>query len=387
MENAERSNIFIDVLHAVAKHRKFVLLTVVITTVLSIAVVLVLPRWYAASTVILPPQPSWLLPGMGEVSTLARQFSSLRGLAGVSGEGELYRYIAILQSRPTLERIVRGFNLFREYDIKNGSMEDAIDVLRGNVKFLVNEEGTLTIRVFDRDPRQAAAMADSFVTVLNELNIALNTRQALSNREFIEKRLDQNRAELRASEDSLKVFQQKHGVVIIPEKVASSVSGIAELYALKATKELQLAIMERSLGEGNVLLQTTKMELDELNRQLKNVPDLEVEYFRRYRDYAVQQKIFEMLAPLYEQAKIEEQRNTPTLLVLERASVPERPARPQRKVIVLVFVLLAVVVSISVAYAIERVESLKTSDPSKYAYMRQLSDDLKSIFRFRHRLS
>jgi uncharacterized protein involved in exopolysaccharide biosynthesis len=261
-------------------------------------------------------------------------------------------------------------------------MEEAIDVLRGNVEFLVNEEGTLTIRVFDRDPRQAAAMADSFVTVLNELNIALNTRQALSNREFIEKRLDQNRAELRASEDSLKVFQQKHGVVIIPEKVASSVSGIAELYALKATKELQLAIMERSLGEGNVLLQTTKMELDELNRQLKNVPDLEVEYFRRYRDYAVQQKIFEMLAPLYEQAKIEEQRNTPTLLVLERASVPERPARPQRKVIVLVFVLLAVVVSVGIATARERLDRLREESPEAF---RRLSETWRRLVAIRQR--
>jgi uncharacterized protein involved in exopolysaccharide biosynthesis len=366
MENNEKSTIVTDIFHATAKHKKFVLLTFVAVTLITTIVVLLLPRWYASTTTILPPRSSGMLGGFGETTSLLRQFSSLRGLAAGTGEADLYNYIAILKSRPALERIVRSFDLMKEYDISNGSMEDAAEALYGNLEFSVNEEGTLTIRVYDLDAQKAAAMADSFVIVLNELNIALNTRQATANRLFIERRIEQNRAELRASEDSLKAFQEKHGLVIVPEKTSSSIGGIAELYALKAMKELQLGIMERSLAQENVLLEAAKTELSEINRKLKDIPELGVAYFRLYRDLAVQQKIFEMLTPLYEQAKIEEQRNTPTLQVLESGNIPERPARPHRKVIVLVFAFLSLVIGISFATIRERLDQMCLRQPEEY---------------------
>ena len=381
----EKSSIVTDVIQAVAKRRKFVFTTFLSVTGITVLVVLLLPRWYASTTTILPPRASGLLGGVGEVSSVVKQFSALKSLTGQAGGGDLYNYVAILQSRPALQRMVYGFNLFETYDIKNKSIEDAVDVLRGNLEFLVNEEGTLTVRVYDRDPKQAAVMADSLVAILDEINISLSTRQAHSNRVFIERRVDQNRADLRLLEDTIKLFQEKHWIVIIPQETQSSIAGFSQLYGLKATKELQVGIMEQTMSSDNILLQSAKRELAEIERRLKGVPALGVAYYRLYRDYAVQQKIFEMLTPLYEQARVEEQRDTPTLLVLERGNVPERPARPQRKVIVLVFALLSLIVGVGGAYGQERIAYLKTHDPAAYGRIASVWGGLKRTFSFRRR--
>ena len=381
----EKSSIVTDVIQAVAKRRKFVFTTFLSVTGITVLVVLLLPRWYASTTTILPPRAGGLLGGLGEVSSVVKQFSSLKSLTGQAGGGDLYNYVAILQSRPALQRMVYGFNLFETYDIKNKSIEDAVDVLRGNLEFLVNEEGTLTVRVYDRDPKQAAVMADSLVAILDEINISLSTRQAHSNRVFIERRVDQNRADLRLLEDTIKLFQEKHWIVIIPQETQSSIAGFSQLYGLKATKELQVGIMEQTMSSDNILLQSAKRELAEIERRLKGVPALGVAYYRLYRDYAVQQKIFEMLTPLYEQARVEEQRDTPTLLVLERGNVPERPARPQRKVIVLVFALLSLIVGVGGAYGQERIAYLKTHDPAAYGRIASVWGGLKRAFAFRRR--
>ena len=381
----EKSSIVTDVIQAVAKRRKFVFTTFLSVTGITVLVVLLLPRWYASTTTILPPRAGGLLGGLGEVSSVVKQFSSLKSLTGQAGGGDLYNYVAILQSRPALQRMVYGFNLFETYDIKNKSIEDAVDVLRGNLEFLVNEEGTLTVRVYDRDPKQAAVMADSLVAILDEINISLSTRQAHSNRVFIERRVDQNRADLRLLEDTIKLFQEKHWIVIIPQETQSSIAGFSQLYGLKATKELQVGIMEQTMSSDNILLQSAKRELAEIERRLKGVPALGVAYYRLYRDYAVQQKIFEMLTPLYEQARVEEQRDTPTLLVLERGNVPERPARPQRKVIVLVFALLSLIVGVGGAYGQERIAYLKTHDPAAYGRIATVWGGLKRAFAFRRR--
>jgi uncharacterized protein involved in exopolysaccharide biosynthesis len=66
----------------------------------------------------------------------------------------------------------------------------------------------------------------------------------------------------------------------------------------------------------------------------KDVPELGLQYLRLYRDYEIQNKLLEFILPLYEQAKIEEQRDVPVVQVLDRAVPPEKKARPFRTLIV-----------------------------------------------------
>jgi hypothetical protein len=66
-----------------------------------------------------------------------------------------------------------------------------------------------------------------------------------------------------------------------------------------------------------------------------NVPAFSTEYFRRYRDVETQYKVLQNMTSLYEQAKVEEQWNTPAVVVLDRAIPAERKIRPQRIFIIL----------------------------------------------------
>ena len=91
-------------------------------------------------------------------------------------------------------------------------------------------------------------MANDFVDVLNTVSLQLGTREAGNNREFIERRLDSSRADLRRAEDALRAYQEKSKMIVIPEQNSSaSVGGVAELYGMKAKKEIELAILQKSL--------------------------------------------------------------------------------------------------------------------------------------------
>ncbi len=50
----------------------------------------------------------------------------------------------------------------------------------------------------------------------------------------------------------------------------------------------------------------------------------------------IQQKILEFLLPLYEQAKINEQKDIPVLLVLDKAAPAIEKSKPKRSIVVLV---------------------------------------------------
>jgi uncharacterized protein involved in exopolysaccharide biosynthesis len=75
------------------------------------------------------------------------------------------------------------------------------------------------------------------------------------------------------------------------------------------------------------------------------MPDLGGEYIRRFRGVEIQYKILQFITPLYEQAKVEEKRQTPSVLILDNAVPAERKAKPK----VSLYTLLSFIISTGIA--------------------------------------
>jgi uncharacterized protein involved in exopolysaccharide biosynthesis len=71
-----------------------------------------------------------------------------------------------------------------------------------------------------------------------------------------------------------------------------------------------------------------------------------------------QQRILEFVLPIYEQAKIDEQKDIPVLLVLDKAVPPEKKTKPQRSLIVLLFSFLTLIFSIAMSFLMQGIKKL-----------------------------
>ncbi|MDZ7270128.1 MAG: Wzz/FepE/Etk N-terminal domain-containing protein [candidate division KSB1 bacterium] len=380
-----RSSSLFDYLYVLFKRRRFILLTVLTVAVVTALVSLFLPNWYAARASLLPPKRPGGIAGMleGGLSSLMKNLSGLG--RGLGGSEEAYSYLAILQSRTAMEAVVQKFDLVKVYKIKDGSVEKAVRKLSRNAEFDIGSEGNINITVYDRDRQRAADMANYFIEVLNEISVRLGTQEARNNREFVEKRYHENLRDLRLAEDSLKAFQQRYGIYALSEQTEAAIKGAAELKGEVTAKEIALRIAERSLGTDNPETQALRLQVAEMNRKLremkfgtddwfsgrslnlfvpfKDVPELGMEYIRRYREFEIQNKLMEFLLPLYEQAKLEEQKEMPVVLVLDRAVPPERKAKPRRSLLVIIFTALAALFATSAAFVAEIYEREKEHNP------------------------
>lgn len=233
-----------------------------------------------------------------------------------------------------MEAVVKEFDLINVYSSRDSSLQEAVKELEGNTKFETLDDETLVIDVLDKDPRRAADMANFFVETLNQISLRLGTREARSNREFIEKRLEQSKEDLRKAEDSLRAYQEKSRFLIAPEASSASFSGIGELVAMKAKKEVELSILRQTTSGDNAAITQLRIEIGAIERKLQEFPEAGLTSFRLYRDVAIQQKIVEILLPMYEQVKVDEQKDVPVLLVLDKAVPPEKKDRPKRLIIV-----------------------------------------------------
>ena len=83
------------------------------------------------------------------------------------------------------------------------------------------------------------------------------------------------------------------------------------------------------------------------------------------RDVEIQNKILEFVTPLYEQAKVEEQRATPSVIVLDTALVPERKAKPKAALFGLVALVVSTLLSFGFVFGAEGLSKMRALDPER----------------------
>ncbi len=403
---------FWEYLAAFGRHRRFIFWNFVIVSLVAVVVSLALPKWYRSSATIIPTAGGEGL--MGAASLLGNLPSSLGSLVKTPLSTEASIYLAILNSRTVLDSTITRFGLVERYHAK--TFEDARRKLRDHFYVDLNDDGTISVATEARTGYFSFGKADSsakhlayemtafVVKKLDEINRRLRSEKARSDRLFIEKRYRQNLRDLARAEEALKDFQQRYGAVSLPEQVQALITTMAELKAKLLEKEIQADVMAHYLSPTHPKLKRTREELQQLrqkyaellgisgtidnsDRQTKDIllrftdlPELGLKYAEIYRELLTQQKIQEFLLPQYEQAKIEEAKNTPTLQILDRPIVPERKARPKRAYIVIAAAFFALLYSLIAIYVSVNLEYIREHDPNKYG---RIVNAYRSLVHFR----
>jgi uncharacterized protein involved in exopolysaccharide biosynthesis len=301
--------------------------------------------------------------------------------------------------------MIQKFNLRDVYEIdKDKPYEDVIKALHSYVDFNIEDEGNIVISVTDKIPERAAEMANYYVQILNEISTELNITESRNNREFIEKRFLQAQNDILTVEDSLENFSKKYNVLAIEDQIKSAIGVAAEMKAKLEIAKLELEILKQNYGDNNPLVQQANLRVDELTKQLGNlrfgedknlksslnifvpfekVPETGTIYLRLMRNYEIQSKILEFIYPIYEQAKIEEQKDIPVVLVVDSAIPPEKKSSPKRSLIVLGAFLVSLFFSVGYVLIKESYSSLQTDQDRFKKVKIGIIDPLKSSLRFR----
>lgn len=368
--NDSKGMTLVDILFLLIPWKKRIIFTVISVMLLTAVVTLFIDKWYASKAVILLPEKSTsALESLG--GALGGLGQSLLGGAGTTGP---QRYIAILKSRRLKEAVIDKYDLINIFELEP-TLKDTVELIELLDETILSESNpkntTITITVyFKGDADKTADMTNFIVSKLDEINRELSTEQAKSSRLFIEKRYSEARNDLKKAEDQLNKFQNTHGIIALPEQTKASIEASAEIQAQISTAETEYNVLKKTLGENHPELLNLQSKIHELRKiqkkmefggidlsiliPFKQAPDLALDYLRLYREVQINQKIVEFLVPQYEQAKIQEAKDTPTLLVLDKGKPAAFPYKPRKKMITLIagfltlFLFCAAVVTIEI---------------------------------------
>ena len=238
----------IDYLYVFVKWRKLLITNFFIVCVVAIVISLLLPKWYESSAVIMPPKSDF---NNLNISALVSKLP-FGGLGIPMGSEEVQAFMAILKSRTIKEIVINKFNLIEVYEKKD--IERTLEALEDNIEGTLGDEGQILLSVLDQEPKRAAEMANTLLSALDSIYTQLNIQKARNDRIFIEKRFTQNKEDLKTAEEQLKAFQEKYGVIDIPEQIRVAIGSAAEIQTLIYMTEIELGIKQENLASSRLLL-------------------------------------------------------------------------------------------------------------------------------------
>lgn len=332
-----------DILIVLAKYKKKIASITLGAAALSLAVGLVLPNEYEASTKLLPPQQTQ--------SSAAALLSQLGGIAGAAAAGAAGLknpsdlYVGMLQSRTVADRLIEKFHLMRAYG--TDSQERARKLLALNTSITSGKDGLITVLVSDENKQIVAPLANAYISELFQLMKTLAVTDAAQRRLFYERQLESTKDNLSKAEMALKGAMDAHGVVSVDTESRAILETIARLRAQTSAKEIQLASMRAFVTQNNLEYRRAEEELNGLRSELAKLENGRegdggsvnsrggLENIKLLRDLKYQQMLYEVLAKQYEVARIDEAKDPSVIQVLDRAVEPERKSKPRRTLMVI----------------------------------------------------
>ena len=269
----------LGILTVILRFRHVVVLMPALLFILLVGSTLLKERKYSAFASFVPETSE---AGISLSSSLAAQFG-IGVPSGTPGQSSAF-YADLAKSREILQAVVENiFSINTDAGKLDGNLIDIFSArgitheeqLEGTIKKLkeamsVNierETGVVTISVTSRWASLSTQINQRILDLLNLFNLERRQTRAGIEREFISERMGEVKSELRESEDLLQEFLQQ-------------------------------------------------------NRQFAESPELNFVHDRLQREVVMRQTVVTSLAQAYEQARIDEVRDTPVITIVERPNMP-----------------------------------------------------------------
>jgi len=385
------------------RYRRFIFLNLVFVCVVVGVISLFLPNWYTAKTTVLPPEEEGSILPLS--SSLLGGFlpSPKMSLPFMATPSDVFA--AILRSRTVAVSIIEREDLMEVYYVDK--LSDALKELNSHTEVKVTDEGIVSLEFEDRDKNRAARVANLFVEELDRINRKTGTSKAKNTRIFVEERLARTQKELTLAEEKLRKFKETHKTIALDEQMKAAIESAAALKAELTLNEIQVNVLRQSMSESHPTIQGLKAKIKEIGKKLdlmefgdaedkegqdkvldvpfSAVPSLSLELVRLTREVEIQEAIFELLTQQYEQAKIQEKKDTPTIQVLDKAVPPERKTKPKRAFLVGIAGVASLFLSIIFVFALEYLKNSKARNPEEFKKLEELfgsiRDDIKDFKR------
>jgi uncharacterized protein involved in exopolysaccharide biosynthesis len=341
-----------DFLTLLARHKIVVVLLTFLSGAGFLAFTYIMPQSFTGQTTLIPPEQQRqsglmsFLTGSGALDLMKSQENPAIDM-----------FKNVLDSRQLSEQIVKDERVRRYFSTFDTSQKAIAGMIHGSMQCeaLRNSIFSMEIEIkthwnptraeIDSAGHLVPYLAQVFVEHLDRYNRERLMTTARNTRIFVEAEYLNRMGQLDSAYAKLQAFQEEHKTISLTEQLAASVTNAALLGSQQQQLEMQLGVEEREMSPNSAHTQMLRAQLEETKRELKkydvggvgdyvmafkDVPTLARELANLTREVKLLETLSAYLRQQLEQERINEQRDLPTLQVLDAAIVPMRRSSPSR---------------------------------------------------------
>lgn len=274
----------------------------------------------------------------------------LSGSSGVNSQ----LYAQILKSRTVSLYVVDKNNLVAYFDTE--TRNQASEKLEKTLYIDVTKEGILKLHVeiktgyFSRfsDERDSMKLLSrnislAYLESLDKINQEKLSSRAGKVRKYIEQEIQKTKSSLDSAEIALMEFQQKNRTLSVPDQVKATMETLAKVKAEIIATEIQIGLLEQNFTPTHSAVIAAKLKLEELKLQysklensssdifvsFKTAPELGYQLTNLMRTVKILNEVYIVLQQQYYKELVQENRDVPTLDILDMPQLPEKEIAPR----------------------------------------------------------
>jgi tyrosine-protein kinase Etk/Wzc len=384
----------LDLVLILIERKRFFVFSMTVIAITAVVITFLLPKHYTASASLLPSTNSPLKNPFSALLTDIPLNSMMKSLDFLESSDN-DQILAILGSRRIADKVIQQFNLIQRYKFhkrKKYFIEDVIREFNRNYDVIETDLKNINISFTDTNPEFSARVVNFIVNVLDSINSEISRNNARNTRLFFENRLKIVKEDMDSAHQRFAAFQQEHNYIDLEQQVISSIDALSKIEAQILNNDINIEFLKNRYGKESyevkelfknrrILKRQMAHYLDsgsgELIIPLKSTPKLGITYTYLMRDVKVQEMLHTFLLQNFEQAKLSEANNTPTVNVLEYAMVPQKKSRPKRAIICLLIFFSGLIVVSMVIFILKWYEIQSAGNTEAYSKVATLLSHLK----------
>lgn len=402
-------------LYLLLKNRWFLIKALLIIMIPTVIVTFMLKKKYTVTTVIMPPEdqsvPGLSIAGLG-VSEFAGYFSGGMGfsLPLMTTMSDVFH--EILKSRSLAEHVILSTSFIDSTELRDiYDQDEQVGLYWARMKFSENfsshvtPSGFLQIEFTSGDPWYSVEISESIVATLDSINTEINVSRLKQSRIFLELQTEMAESMLVSASVAMERFENEHDLVAPEQEMTAYIGHLASLKSEYSALIIEISALRQGIsGVPNATILFKERKAAELLDvivmlesgvaapgyedimpavSLEDFPDISFEYAILKADYEMALKLTNSVKISLQQAIVTEEREQPSVRVLDPPRHPGWKSKPKRILILLEVFLLAFISLFGFLVARENIREVIERKPDMWEPWRRLFEDIKRDFSFR----
>ena len=230
-----------------------------------------------------------------------------------------------------------------ELDVADNHLNFLKEELTAQDDFLADVNSVLSSPLIDKLKQETVTLQTQYVNFLTKSEYLPDHPELIALKKSIES------AKKKLNEEIQKILLVKSG------------SADPLMFRSSLIEKISTAQIDQNIKSSKVV--SLRLAVEKYNERMSLLPDTEIQLARLERNYQINEKTYTLLIEKYEEAKIAEKSKIGKIRIVEEARIPDAPIKPNKKMNMMIAIVLGLGLGIGAALLIHSIDSkIRTFD-------------------------